>query len=370
MLLMRIIQFSLAACLLLVSYSGFPPPAQAQNAELLLRVRETHLALLSPEYDPISMRVTGVAGQSLWFYFHSSPGLILSPSVQEAAGTLIPASLSGPAEALVLNFTPPQDAEYRVILTATADSAPGYTRLYYTQSEVPPVATEGGLNFLGSPVVNAFHEPFDNNDRAWWVGATKEAESKIENGVMTMALSTNGQLLGGFTSVEGTQEPYHYLTATVTLENAGLGTNFGLLFRVLDTANYYLFQIWPEQGSWRFLALLEGQWINGFGWHQDERLLNATGQHEVGVVVLNDIYIFMWDGQPLGHLTDPTFSQGGIGLFAEVAPDIASNPTYIWDDVRVGVQDLMQPWGASFLPDAAAMSPSSSLLFQTTITEP
>jgi hypothetical protein len=369
MLLMRILKLGLVAGLLLMSYSGLKDSARAQNAELLLQVGEVNIALLSPEYDPIQMRLTATAEQALWFYFYSSPGLILSPSVQDSAGTLVPASLSGPAEALVLNFTPPQDGEYLVTLTAMPESAPGYTRLYYTQNEIPSVAVENP-NFLASPVVNAFHETFDNNDRAWWVGATKEAESKIENGVMTMALSTNGQLLGGFTSVEGTEDPYYYLTATVTLENAGLGTNFGLLFRVLDTANYYLFQIWPEQGSWRFLALLEGQWINGFGWHQDERLLNATGQHEVGVVVLNNIYLFMWDGQPLGHLSDPTFSQGGIGLFAEVAPDIPSNPTYIWDDVRVGVQDLNQPWGASFLPDAAAMTPTTSVLFQTSVTEP
>lgn len=357
--------FLLGLLSIVIIGSAIPARVQAQLGDLFMEDGDARLVFLAPDQDQVLIRISITEPQTLWFGINSTPPMQFLPDVQNQAGervvfTSIPSGVEG---GQLIQVEASSAGDYFLLLKTTPESAAGYVRVIYKLTQPTVVSHSDASTPMGEPMAVAFAESFDDNSANWFVGQIKNSTTSISDGVMLMQVEAGGQAFSGFNVVPGSEQSFYYYTAQVTLGEGDEAGVFGLMFRLVDAANYYLFQVTPQQGQWRFLVLSEGQWTKPFGWHDDSRMLAATGTHEIGVWVMESLFIFTWDGQIVGHVSDTEHVKGGVGLFAEVAPEASGTTAFTWDNVQIGIIPLDGRWGRPSLPGALLLSPEAGIIF-------
>lgn len=341
-------------------------PVHAQLGDVVMAPGDVRLLLLRDDGSQLLIRFTPNADDTAWFLIHTapSPEVKLQAELLNLRGEAVEGlEQSGEGGVVSLKAAIPESGDHFLRLTAAPDSAAGYLRVEYSLSEPNAERPTDALTFLKDPIEVTFDEPFADNSRRWWVGSTENTFTEVADDALVMTLSGAGRTLSGFTAVQGTEQPRYTVEAQVEIApQVGDGT-FGLIVRLLDPVNFYLFQIAPKVGAWRFALMSEGQWSTLFGWNRDERLLNAEGTHSLQVWVLGDVFLLGWDGQPLGHLRDSTLASGGVGFYAELPPGGVGASVIAWERLKVGVQPQEFRWGEPALPDAAQLTAGGAVIF-------
>lgn len=345
--------------LILVSVAVQPTIAQSDG--VFMQSGDQNLLFVSEE--SILIRITPTFEENVWFSLRTSPGLSLQLDVFAAGGEATDFEVIADDRVRFINFEADESEEYFVSLTPE-NNIGGYVQVNYdsAQPEAPPITIPSTI--VDSTLDPTYMESFEDNSQGWWVGSTENTITNIADGGMRMTLSGVGRTLSAFTGLPGTDQASYYVDAAISIEGDTQGALFSLLLRVEDGVNFSALQIAPNRGAWRFISLNEGIWTSPFGWNSDPRLQGVTGDHTMGVWVLGDVYVLVWDGQPLGHVRDVTHTNGGVGVHAEVSPGGTGTPIFVWDRLTVYQPLDGTIWPRPILPSAAILTPDRSLVFE------
>jgi len=320
----------------------FTPIIAAAQQEQIIR-------MLPESTQVVSLPAVLQADQAGWFAL--SGAIDAQPEIWDQNGDPLPFNVITPAEGITW-LEVIAEGEYFLRLNATG----GYLRAAFstTPPQLPPSATYSTP--LLEPAAPRFIENFDDNVRGWWTGEKRNANATLANGIYTMQLFEQSNLLAGFTNIPGANRPNFLAQARVSIDGDTRATSFGLALRMTDGANFYLAQVSPQRGAWRFAHLHESNWEPQGDWQPDPRLQDVVGAHTLGVWALGDVYFLVWDEVLLGHVTHTTLQQGaGLGLFAEVVG--AGAPILDWESLTV----LVEPDGIAWAAPPLDASPTLTL---------
>jgi hypothetical protein len=90
---------------------------------------------------------------------------------------------------------------------------------------------------------------------------------------------------------------------------------FGVLFRFKDRKNFYHFEI-SSDGYWRAGLMKDGVWENWEDWATHPAIKTGTESNRIKVVMQDDQFTFLVNGQQIAQKQDASFSSGDIGLLA------------------------------------------------------
>jgi hypothetical protein len=339
-------------------------PAAGQDALLDLFVGDVLLILVNNDGLATQGRALLQAEQTAYFRLDGGAGVKLDVAVLDPTGAAHPfMAETDESGSLFVDFTATVSGPYLLLIRSAEGGAAGYVRLEYNLAPINPSPRQGLMTFVRDPLLEAFNDGFEDNVNNWWTGSTTNTLTEIGGSALRMTLQGMGQTYTGFTALPGTDKGSFIVSATTAFSNYVPKTSLGLIVRFIDGSNFYLFQIDPSLGAWRFLRFEENVWALTFGWHTDERLLNPTGEHRMEVWVLGDVYILMWDGAPLGHVRDGVHRLGGAGLFAESITDLSAPVAFDWLDMQVYSFSSNVKAPDAFLVEAVALTPSGATPF-------
>jgi hypothetical protein len=165
----------------------------------------------------------------------------------------------------------------------------------------------------------------------WSTGSDAYGEGSVSNGVYDLLItgteprwvSAGKQFDDGVYEVEATQ-----------IEGP-LDNGYGMLFRAdTDEGNFYLFKVSSDGYVWigRYLDEIEDQAIIRDHWFQSAAVKTGLNQvNKLRVAAESGNLIFFVNDTEVGRVTDRSFAEGDVGLFAE---------TLTSGDVRIHFDNL------------------------------
>ncbi len=191
----------------------------------------------------------------------------------------------------------------------------------------PAPTTAPGLPALGAPI---FADPFDVPG-PWAVGDTDDSAVTVSGGVLTYIQKAPGSF--SFRII-GRQGADHFAQVTTTLpKGCGAGDKFGLMFRVQDTDNYYVYMI-DCDGRYRLARYGSGASTSVVDWTQSSAI--KRGKNAVNKLAVlakgNSLALYVND-TPLTTATESMYADGRFGLW--VGSNITNNLTIVFDDLEV-----------------------------------
>jgi len=116
-------------------------------------------------------------------------------------------------------------------------------------------------------------------------------------------------------------------------QTVGVGDNeYGVIFRYVDENNFYSFDV-SGDGSFSLFKQENDEWVTVVDW-QESADINPTGElNHLKVTCQGDRITLYANGHELATVTDDSFAQGDIGLFAGTfdEPEVEA----IFDNLRV-----------------------------------
>jgi hypothetical protein len=332
------------------------PNIQAQQAgELTLAPGESRLFYLAEE-GLIAVQLT-VQQAPIYFRVSTSQGVQVESQLISSNGSTQQLNSTSESENTLLlqseDDLPAND--YTLELAATE----GYLKVEYRLTPFETLPT-GEQTFTGDAVQVAFYDPFSSNDNNWALRGTETTVSGIQNDSLIFQLIGPGATLSGFNLLPGTEQPSHYISTRVDIQGDTADSAFGLILRLVDSQNFIVFQVAPELGAWRAIALQNGIWTPLTEWLAEPSILGASGGHQIAAWILQDTILFIWDGQPVGHLAEAPFSTGGAGLFVEVAPQGTGTPSIEFQEFLVGVPPTGTSWPI-FTAESERVEPAAQI---------
>ncbi|MEK7276093.1 MAG: hypothetical protein AAB427_01975 [Chloroflexota bacterium] len=228
----------------------------------------------------------------------------VSPEVPTPANTAAPENTTAPADTVAPAAT--------VAQTATVAALPVNT---------------AAANTTGALI---FEDLFDTAG-PWAVGDTTDSNVAVSGGALTYAQKTPGTFSYRLIGRQGGD--FRAEVSTALPKGCGSGDKFGLMFRILDASNYYLFQI-DCDGRYRLMRFVGGADTPLLDWSQSpaiKRGVNAANTLRVETKG-NSITVFV-NGERLGAATDLIFTSGRFGLW--VGSNVTNNFTVVFDELRV-----------------------------------
>ncbi len=91
---------------------------------------------------------------------------------------------------------------------------------------------------------------------------------------------------------------------------------YGLVFRYQDVSNFYYFLI-DDSGVFSLGKREAGEWIDLIPWTFSDAVLAGESFNRLGVTATGNELVAYINSEPVGTVTDPSFSKGGVGLIAQ-----------------------------------------------------
>jgi|GEM_PF-4718753 len=319
-----------------------------------MQAGEVRIFYLPNDGSTITLQVA--INSEAWFSVFKTEGVNVVSQAMTANGDPIPLDISvDPSGGSQYHATVSEPAQVNIEIVVAPESVAGYLRVEYGIAPLDLTRPATQLSFLGDPMQLIFNESFTDNQRNWWTGQTNFATGAVVDNRYQVAFLSAGQLLTGVDALPGTHAPQFMLSVGLSFEANMADSVAGFIFRMIDGQNFYVWQVDPQQGAWRVLSLVNGAWVTTLDWQMDARLVDLAGEYKLAVWVLGDVYIFFWDGVPLGHISDATHQTGGVGFYAEVAPNGSGQPLYRWDSLQVQVEPDDITWGITALPRSVVL---------------
>ena len=160
-----------------------------------------------------------------------------------------------------------------------------------------------------------YQEDFSAAKNGWYSGSNDSMDCYFEQGeysfmdLKTHTISYSGVPSGKFSDF--------ILELDSRAVSAGDSGGWGVEFRRVDSANYYVFLI--RNGSFRLQKMVQGQWQTLRSWKSATAIQSVPNSNQLKVACQGtqiDLYV---NGQRLGSYTDSSFNNGIIGLAVEEA---------------------------------------------------
>jgi hypothetical protein len=212
--------------------------------------------------------------------------------------------------------------------TATPASATPTPAATATETAPTPTPTSA-LAPAGNPT---FHDDFTAAG-GWALGEDGLQRTALVDGALEFALNEADQ----FRYIYNLDRSARNFYAAVTGSMAACQSRdrLGLLFRVRDGRNYYLFEV-DCDGRYRVSKVIEGALTPLKDWTAAAALGPGSGAaNELAVRAEGARLTLAANGERLVEVEDDTFAEGALGLY--VGSDPSSGLTARFDDLRVWV---------------------------------
>ncbi|MBI5293325.1 MAG: hypothetical protein HY872_15730 [Chloroflexi bacterium] len=261
---------------------------------------------------------------------------VIETGVSATLTAMAPTSVlpAGRATSTPAPIVQPPTATPAASLAPTTDPQPSATEAATpapaaTQGAIgsPAPTTAPGLPALGAPI---FADPFDVPG-PWAVGDTDDSTVTVSGGVLTYIQKAPGSF--SFRII-GRQGADYFTQVTTTLpRGCGAGDKFGLMFRVQDTDNYYVYMI-DCDGRYRLARYGSGASTSVVDWTRSSAI--KRGRNAVNKLAVlakgNDLALYVND-TPLTTATESVYADGRFGLW--VGSNVTNNLTVAFDDLEV-----------------------------------
>ena len=127
------------------------------------------------------------------------------------------------------------------------------------------------------------------------------------------------------------QTDFHYSAVVRKIGGSDTDTGFGLLYRWVDEDNYYVFIITNDQYC-AVQIVVDGEWTELISWQYSDAI-RPDEDNRLTVTAEGDNMSFQINGQPVGQISDDTFSEGSIGLYMALYE--AGDAVVEFDDIEV-----------------------------------
>ena len=104
-------------------------------------------------------------------------------------------------------------------------------------------------------------------------------------------------------------------------EGAAVSKGYGLVFRSEDASNYYVLEIDPVNGVYRFRKRERASWLSITDWTSSPHIMLGTTPNVLRVIARGSRFELYVNGGLLNTAVDGNFQVGHIGLFAGNGPD-------------------------------------------------
>lgn len=346
----------LLACLFMLLWAFYTPTLAQSPDDLRLVVGQPKLFFVPPD-GQVDLNFSALDGP-MYLVLRANPETSISGGLfhSDISPVNEVAYIPYDSQTTVLEVSNATQGDY--ILVAGAFGKGGYVRIEYRISPLDQLDADERI-FTGDPLSIAFYESFTDNNRGWWTGQADNISVAIENDSLAFDVQGSGRALTGFDALPGAHQNYYVLQAT--LRNAPTtDAAIGLVVRLVDARNFYVFQISPEQNAGRFLALQEGEWSELVGWSP---LPPYEESYRLQVLVLGDTYVLLMNDTPIGHVQDSRFTGGGAGIYVELPPDSLAEQgqTIFVDELLIGVPPQGATWPVPILPTNSIQSPAEPI---------
>ena len=103
-----------------------------------------------------------------------------------------------------------------------------------------------------------------------------------------------------------------YLAVDVSLVSGTSDAQYGLIFRRVDSSNYYLLLIYDDQ-YFEFVKVYEGDWVTLIDWTETSTVLSG-GVNRLVVVAQKSQFTFYVNGQYVSEYSDSQLASGKPAL--------------------------------------------------------
>jgi hypothetical protein len=175
----------------------------------------------------------------------------------------------------------------------------------------------------GWPVV--FYDDFLDNSNEWSThsGSTdnwNEQLAEVKDGHYHVRLESNGKYSGWFSYLDNAQTGDRFSISTRMRQLDGKNDAlYGLIFRLVDTDNYYLFGI-HDDGSYGMWVQKDGKYTR-LVYEDFTSSIRAGDWNDLAVVGDGSKFQMYINGTLVGSTTNDWFKSGSAGLYYEVGGD-------------------------------------------------
>jgi hypothetical protein len=196
----------------------------------------------------------------------------------------------------------------------------------------PAVSTNAQDPLAGAGPAPVIDEKFDfPNKYYWYLFDTSTGEGKVENETFVLVAKEPERVEWTF---GGKKFGNAYVTAKTLVPNTTCkaGDNWGLIFRMKDNANFYMFGVSCD-GKYRLLKRVDGAWETIVDFADADAIADLGQRNVLGVRAVGDQISLYVNDQFLGTVADGTFAEGVIGMYvgSRLTPDL----TVTFDDIAV-----------------------------------
>ena len=164
------------------------------------------------------------------------------------------------------------------------------------------------------------YDGFTSNDNNWLVGS-RTSDYFAMNQVIAdgryrweaevkRASSISTAWLGGYRVTD-----FHLVANCKHIIGSRAGSSWGVIFRVQDDHNYYLFHITDSQ-FFAVSAEKDSQWLQIVDWARTDAI-KQKGVNQLEVIARETHFIFLINGQIVSEVDDNRFGRGLVGLAVE-----------------------------------------------------
>jgi hypothetical protein len=226
-----------------------------------------------------------------------------------------PQATATPAPQVTPDLAATLSAAVAATLTAAPVNAPAIQA--NTPAASPAAATPAptfavNQGALAGATTTLFDETFRPGGY-WDTGDTPYAQREIKDGQLHLLIKNVGDISWSFNGISGDN---FYVQAVTTATACRAGDYYGLVFRVRDDSNFYMYGISCD-GRYRVVRQKDGQFTSLIEFTFSPDIVTYGGYNLLGVRAVNSRFSFFANDQLLASIADDGFAQGRFGVFAK-----------------------------------------------------
>lgn len=187
---------------------------------------------------------------------------------------------------------------------------------------------------LGLP---ALRETFREDSDIWTLDTGRDAARTIADGVLTIRIEEDDLIR--WSTLDANYGDF-YLEVDTAHVAGPLDNLFGVLFRMEDAENFYLFMI-SSDGAFSLGKYVDDEWLSLVEWEPTDAIeTGAGGENRLGLLAAGNEMALYVNNEELTRVQDDSFAAGGIALTAgtnaQGGVEIAFDNLWLW--TKAGAQ--------------------------------
>ncbi len=186
---------------------------------------------------------------------------------------------------------------------------------------------------LGAP---ALRETFREDSGVWTLDTGRNAARTIAGGVLTIRVDEDSQLSWSSLDADAATMPYadFYLEVDTEHVSGPLDNVFGVVFRMEDSENFYLFAI-SSDGMFSLGKYVDDKWSSLVEWESTDAIETGSGgENRLGLLAAGNEMALYVNNEELTRVQDDSFATGQIALLVgtndEAGVEVAFDNLWLW----------------------------------------